>query len=131
MKKNGFSVIELLLIVLLTGFIVIILADLPSSLGLIGGSHYSSLAKDIASSVMENIRSQTYDNLANGVAQISDIRLSSVPSGSGTTTVTDCPNSICKSGEQIKQVTVQINWTEGKNSKNIKLTTFVANGGLK
>lgn len=132
MKKNsGFTLVELLLVVLVIIFLILLAVNLPSSLGLVGNSHFSSLAKDIATQKIEDLRAQTYDNLANGITTPTDSRLSNLPLGSITQTITDCSDPVCTHGEQLKQVNIQVDWTEKNNSKNIQLTTFIAKGGLK
>lgn len=129
--EGGFSLVELILVVLIVGFTVLLINNLPTSIGLIGKSTFSSTAKDIASQSIENERIQTYDNLANGTNAVVDSRLDSIPMGSGTVTIIDCPGNICTNGEQIKEVTAQINWVESGNSKNVQMTTFISKGGLK
>lgn len=132
-SEDGFSIIEILLVVLVVGFIVILITNLPSSIKLIGDSHYSSVANSIASQEIESIRSQTYDNLANETATpFSDSRISSLPSGQGLVTISDCPVTLCTNSEQAKEVSVTVSWIEKPiNAKSVTLTTIVAEGGLK
>lgn len=130
--EAGFSLLEILLAVVIIGFIVLTIANIPSSLQLIGKSHYSSLARDIVSQEVEAVRSQGYDSLANGSTTFTDNRLFSLPSGLGTVTVSDCSASICTTGEQTKQVKVTVSWVENQvGTKNVSVTTLVSEGGLK
>lgn len=129
--EQGASLIELVLAVIIVGFIVFIIISLPNSINLVGKSHYVSLAKDIASQNMESIRAKTYANLADGASPISDSRLADLPSASGTITISACPSSICKNGEQTKEVDIEVNWLEGSVNKKALLSTFVSEGGLK
>lgn len=130
--EAGFSLLEILLAVVIIGFIVLTIANIPSSLQLIGKSRYSSLARDIVSQEIETVRAQGYASLANGTASFTDNRLFSLPNGAGQVVVADCPLTICKSGEQTKQVSVSVTWLENKSgTKNVSVTTLISDGGLK
>lgn len=122
--------IEVVLVIVLVGFMILVVANLPSALGLIGGSKNESLAREIASKTVENIRSQGYDSLANGQSPIQDSRLAQLTGGSAQSLVEDCPVTICSNNEQVKKVTVTINWLEQGQAKSAQVVTFVAKGGL-
>lgn len=128
--EKGFSLVEVVLVVAIAGLIGLMIGNLPSSAKLVGNSRYESIAKEISSKSIEELRSITYDNLANGTTSISDPRLSSLPNGSGEVTVNDCPVEICTENEQSKLVTVEINWTDAGSARNVRLDTLVSKGGL-
>ena len=130
-NQRGFSLIELVFVVLIAGFIVLLVSNLPNSIGLIGQGKFASIAKDIASQEIEDARSQGYDNLADGTIQVSDYRLSSLPSGQVSRDVSDCPSSVCKNGELMKQVTATVNWQDSGKPKSVQITTLISKGGLK
>lgn len=130
MDQKGFSLIEVMLVVVLVGFMVLIMANLPSALGLIGGSKHESLARDIASKKIEEVRNQGYDNLANGQSAIQDSRLIELIGGSAQSLIEDCPLTVCSNNEQIKKVTVTVSWLEQGQPKSVTIATFVAKGGL-
>ncbi len=130
MNTKGFSLMEVVVVVMIAGFIVIILAQLPNSLGLIGNSKHESLAKQIAAKKIEDLRSQTYDNLVNGQAVVTDSRFSELPSASGEVLVEDCPATICKDNEQTKKITVTINWKDTGKDKKLNVNTLISKGGL-
>lgn len=132
--KNSFgvSIIEIILVVFTVGFITLFVANIPSSLKLVGNSRHESLAKEIALKNVEDLRTSGYDNLANGTSTISDSRISSLPGGSGQIIIDDCPaQAICQNGEQVKRAKVEVNWTDSGNSKNIQITTLISKGGLR
>lgn len=137
MKKNGFSIIELILIVVIVGFLSLLLLNLPSSISLIGDSNNTSIAKDIASTKLENLRSQGFANLALASDEpFSDSRLTSLYLGAASYTVEDCQPGVCTTQElnnsiEIKQVTIKVTWKEKDTNKEVKLSTLVAEGGLK
>lgn len=132
-NQQGFSLIEVVLVIMLIGFLILIISNLPSSFRLIGKSKNESLAREIAVSEIENQRAKTYINLANTsnpLPQISDSRISQLPQGNGTIEIKDCPNTICQRSEQTKQVIVTVNWIQDTQVKTVQLTTLISNGGL-
>ncbi len=130
-SQRGFSLIEVLLVVIIIGFITFLILGLPSSIGLIGTSKNSSLANDIALGEVERLRLISYDNLANGSNNFSDGRMLSLPQGAGNYIVEDCPTSICSHAEQTKKVTVAVSWKDKDQTKTISVVTFMSQGGLK
>lgn len=130
-SNSGFSLVEILLVVLIVGFIALLLGNIPSSLKLTGNSNHQSLAKQIATEQMDNLRLKTYANLANGTTNISDPRLSSLLASTGTITIADCAPPTCLSNEKAKTVNVYISWNEGSKNTNIQFDTLISEGGLK
>lgn len=132
-KEKGFLLVEIILIIMIVGFIVSLINLLPSSIGLIGTSKNETLAKDVAQTKIEDLRALTYVNLANTASPaptVTDPRLASIPEGSGTYIVEDCIPPTCN-GEEIRKVTVTVSWVDSGNKfKNIQLSTFIAKGGL-
>lgn len=128
--KNGFSLVEILLVIAGIGFLIILMAALPNSVNLITHSKYQSLAREIAAKQIETVREQSYANLALGTEELSDQRINLLPAGSGVKAVEDCDPAICTQSELVKKVTVSINWIQEGSTKQIKLVTFVSDGGL-
>ena len=129
-SAKGFNLIEIVLAIAVAGAIFLVIANLPSSINLIGKSKNESIAKDVAAQTIENLRGQTYVNLANGSTTITDGRISSLPGGSGTTVIEDCPTSSCPGGSEVKKVTVTVSWTQNNEPKSVILTTLISDGGL-
>lgn len=130
-NQRGFSLVEILLIVLVVGFIALLLLNIPSSIRLTGTSKNYSLAKEIASKRMEELRSMGYQSLANGTSNFSDSRLTKMSSATATVIIEDCPVDICPNNEPIKKVKVTINWKETNIPRSIEMNTLIADGGLK
>lgn len=128
--KQGFSLIEILLIVVLVGIIVILLANLPNTMLLVNKSNHLSLAQEIATKQVEDERGINYANLVNGSTSINDSRISQLPFGAGTALVEDCPTQICTNGEHVKQITVTLTWKDNQKTQNISLKTFIGEGGI-
>lgn len=129
-KEQGFSLIESLLVVVVIASAVFLISNIPNALGLIGKSNHTSLAREIAVKQIEDKRSLSYENLVNDSSPISDSRISLLPEGSGSVVVSDCPASICTSGEAVKQVLVTINWKDLSKDQELKLTTMIGEGGI-
>lgn len=129
-SDNGVSLIELLLVIVIIATCVILLANLPNALGLVTKSKHVSLAREIAAKQIEDKRSISYANLVNDSSSINDARMSSLPSGAGSVTVSDCDSSVCSLAEHIKKVTVTINWRDGSKDQTINLTTLIGEGGI-
>lgn len=130
---KGFSLVEILLVIAGIGFLVILMAALPNSVNLITHSRYQSLAREIATKQIETVREQSYANLALGtqnITNLTDPRIKLLPGGNGVKEVEDCDPGICKQAELVKKVTVSVNWTQEGSSKQVKLVTFVSDGGL-
>lgn len=129
--QSGFTLVEVVLALMIVVFVVMMIVNLPPSLGLIGKSKQEGLAKDIASTKLENLRSQGFDSLANGTSPLTDTRLSSLPEGSGEVIVEDCPETVCTNGEIAKKVGTKVEWKHSSGVKSIELTTIISKGGLK
>ena len=130
--SSGFSLVEVLLVMMVVIFIALLIANLPPTIRLSGNSAHESLAKEIASQQIEILRGKTYGNLSgNGTTAISDTRVSQLPGGAGTVTIADCPAAICTNDEPLKQITVTVSWLETKNTTSIKLDTLIGQGGIK
>jgi type II secretory pathway pseudopilin PulG len=129
-SEKGFSFIEIILTVVLVGFLVYLLSSIPSSIKLIGNSQHNSVAKEIIHKKIENLRLQGYDNLSNGVTELSDPRIASLPSGSATVDIRDCPATICTNNELIKQATVTVAWKDANSTNSAQVQTLIAKYGL-
>ncbi len=121
---------ELLLVIALVGFLALIIGNLPNSLTLIGKAGHQSLAREIASKKIEDLRSMQYINLANGENPLIDYRINQIPSGAGTYLIEDCDPLVCTNGEHTKEVVVTVSWKEGSKAQQIKLETLISEGGI-
>ncbi len=132
--SKGFSLIELLLVIIIVGTSVFLLANLPNALNLVTKSNHISLAREIAAKQIEDKRSLSYANLVSDNSSITDSRFSLLPSGSGTVVVADCDpvanQQFCPNSEHIKIVTVIVNWKDNNKSQTISLNTFIGEGGI-
>lgn len=132
-SSKGFSLIEVMLFLMIVGFIILLVVNIPNSIGLIGTTRRINLAKEVVNQKIEALRLSGFENLpGNGISTFSDGRLSTLPSSTGEVSVEDCPSSICTNGEtNIKQVKVSVKWKEDRNDKNLSVTTLISEGGIK
>lgn len=130
LNQKGFSLAELVIMILLLGVMVFLLANIPNALNLVSKSKHISLAREIASKQIEDKRSLSYGSLVNDSSPISDPRMSLLPLSSGTVDVDDCDAQICTNDEHIKQVTVTINWKDNNKNQTVVLKTLIGEGGL-
>lgn len=119
------------MVIFITGIIVYVIANIPQAIRLITGSQSETKVREVAAKKIEDIRLSGFDNLANGTTAISDPRLNSLQSVSASTVVADCSVAVCANGEEAKQVTVTISWSEQNNPKIFQLVTLVAKDGLR
>jgi prepilin-type N-terminal cleavage/methylation domain-containing protein len=136
LKNNkGFSLLEMIFVIVIAGAIILVIANIPNSIGLIGKSKHETIAKDIAIQKIEELRSITYTNLPLGPQTIVDTRISQLPGGSGSFNVENCPVEICTTDTEsnftkTKKVTVTLTWREPQEQKSVEITTLISEGGL-
>jgi prepilin-type N-terminal cleavage/methylation domain-containing protein len=129
--NRGFSLIELLLVILVAGMVLVTLTNLTPVFNLLQNSSRENIARQIVSKRIEDIRTQGYDNLANGTNTFTDTRLTQLPQANAATTIEDCPTDICIHSEPIKKVTIQVDWVENDKSQSFSITTLVSKGGIR
>lgn len=129
-NNKGVSLIELLLVIALVGFLVLLVGNLPNSITLIGKANHQSIALKIASKAIEDKRGVKYTNLANGTSALSDSRLNNLPNGTGHVSVEDCGITLCPQGEAAKKITAKVTWKESGKNQEVSLQTLVSEGGL-
>lgn len=132
-KTSGFSLVELLLVVVAVGILVALMGSIPNSVGLITRSKHQSLAREIALKQIEDKRAITYANLTNTSPTgdpFSDSRLNLLPSGAGKITIKDCDPVLCTNSEELKEINIEVTWTEAGKLQIIKIQSMIAKGGL-
>lgn len=131
MNEKGISLVESLLASAMVGILVILLANLPNAFNLMNKSKHLSIAREIAAKAVEDKRSLGYSNLVNDTENITDLRILELPSGKGTTAIETCPAEICTSGENLKQITVTVNWQDNNKSQSAVIKTFIGETGIR
>ena len=132
--SKGFSLPELLLVISAVGFLVLLLGSIPNSINLIGRSRHQSIAREIIAKAIEDKRASAYINLSLGETSINDQRINLLPDGTGKILVEDCNPvnnpAICPNSENVKLITVTVNWKAAGKNQEAKVKTIFAEGGL-
>ncbi len=131
LTQKGFSLVELLLVVLVAGIILMVLSNLTPTFNLLKTSSQENTSRQIVAKKIEDIRSEGYDSLANGSSSFSDNLLNQLPQSSALTIIEDCPANICLNNEPIKKVTIEISWNENNKPQKFSATTLISKGGLR
>ncbi len=129
-NQKGMTVLEVILIVLIIGFMALLINNLPGAVKVISISHHSSIAKDIADKEIELLRRQPYSNLVNGTNSFTDPNLDQLPSSTASDTISDCSSSICTNSESVKEAQVIVSWNEEGTTKSVEIDTLITDGGL-
>lgn len=142
-KERGASLVEILLVITMIGIIVALIANIPNALMLINKSKQLSLAREIAVKQIEDKRTINYDNLSLGSSLIDDNRLSLLPQGSGKVEVglkneetedpddwIPCSSTTCPSAEDVKEITVIVDWVFNNKPQSVSLKTIISKGGI-
>lgn len=130
LNKKGASLIEILLVIVTLSAVAFLISNIPNSFNLVNKSKNMSIAREIATKVIEDTRSTLYSNITNGTTSISDSRINLLPSASGTILIEDCPESVCGSSLPVKQIRVTLNWKEAGKDAKVSLITLISQGGL-
>lgn len=131
LSQTGSSIVEILLVALVAGVIIVLLANLTPAANILNNSRRENIARQIVAKKIEDVRSQGYEALANGLNTFSDPRLTQLTQGSASTNIQDCPPTICTKGELIKQIDISVNWIENNTPKSFSISTLIAKGGLR
>lgn len=121
MRTRGFSLIE----IVITVFIIVLMFSV-AAVALISAKGTSdealqNIALRIASTKLEALRAGGYDALpADGT--FADAQLALLPSAEASTTASDY-------ADEVKEVSVSIEWQEPSGPRSLSLTTLVAQTG--
>ena len=129
-KQSGVSLVEILLVIAVIGFLGLLIGNLPNSIGLIGKAKRVSLAREIASAKIESLRQTGFVNLSLGESAISDSRLTALPESFGKALIEDCDSLVCTQAESAKQITVTVSWKDLGKDQEVKIKTLISEGGL-
>lgn len=129
-SQSGVSLIESLLVVVVVAAIVLLMVNLPNAMTLVSKSRHLSLTREIVAKQIEDKRATSYINLVNDTTAINDSRIALLPNGSGQVVVENCDPQICTNSENIKQITVTINWKENNKPQTVSFKTLIGEGGL-
>lgn len=118
------------MVIVAVSILIILIASFPNSINLVSKSQHQSLAREIATKQIEDLRSLSYVNLTLGEMQILDSRIALLPSGGGQILVESCDPSICTNDENTKVVSVSVFWKDSNQDQEVKISTLISEGGL-
>lgn len=126
--RQGFSLIEILLAVLIIIAILIVFFTTASTYVSSRGTNLQSVASKIASCDIEKLRNTNFTLLTNGTVNVPDPcddDIPKLPQGAATRTLVDYSGN-----PKIKLATIQVTWIENAANKNIKMETLIYENGL-
>jgi prepilin-type N-terminal cleavage/methylation domain-containing protein len=123
-SSKGFTLLEMVFSIAIVAVILVMLGALVQTLPLIALAKNKDLALKIARNEIESLRAGGYGNLPSS-GSFSNSLLSSLPSGTGTRTITVY-------NAETKEVLVSVSWVEqGVTTHSVSLTTLITDiGGL-
>lgn len=129
--SKGFSLVEVLIALFITGSIVLVIANIPQVITLVKGSQSESKVREVVAKEIEDMRLSGYYSLSNGTKALNDAKLNSLTNVSGVVLIENCPVDLCTEGELAKKVTITVTWKENTEPKRFSITTLIAKGGLR
>lgn len=127
-KSKGFTLVEVLLFLLVVLVLTTILLTAAASLVKTRGVHLDSIASQIASCEIEELRKIAFVSLptTGNIGPPCDADLAKLPPpATAERTVVDF-----QTDPDIKQITIAVNWTESGITQEIKMETLISKYGL-
>lgn len=131
-RSQGFALIDVLIAIGLMGVAAIIVGSIYPGVKLSRVSRGNLIAGSIAQAKMSELRATPFASLdVESDVSFGDADLSALRDGEAAYTVElfDADND-ANVDDDIKKITVSVNWTEGGLEKNINLTSLSAETGL-
>lgn len=123
-NTGGFSLIETVLSMFVILAIISVLFTVSATYKTSRKSNLQGVATEIAARQIETLRNTAYDSLP-GSGSFNDSSLSKLPSGTANQTIT-----AYQSSTDVKQVAIQIMWTEGGIQKTLNMDTLIYRNGI-
>jgi prepilin-type N-terminal cleavage/methylation domain-containing protein len=119
---NGFTLIEAMVAILLTGLLALIFAAaFPTGQAIIQKGELVSIATDIAQEKMEELRKAGYNSLTFGTQTF---QVSQLPNGQGKITISPYPTS---TSPNLAKVDIEISWQGAKTtSGKVKISSLIS-----
>lgn len=126
MKKNGFTLTEIVIAIGLLGFIFLFYNTMTQTIAFTNRGRFDDIGLSIAVEQLETYRSLDFNLLEAGTTAIVDSDLSLLPSGAGEVTISDY--EYADSG--IKQIDVVVTWVNHGSARDVTLNSLVTTGGI-
>lgn len=127
-KNQGNSLIEVLVAITVIGIgLLSVYAIFTLNLRATTRANHMSTAYQLMNKKMEEVRSTEFNSLAVGTTTQT---ITSLPSGSQTTTIATYTPQGGSPDANLKKVTVQVSWQERQANQQVAESTLVTPGGI-
>jgi len=132
-KEEGFTLIEVLVtMAILSGVLTALLSCFIYGLNIISRMKQTAVATQIIQEQLEDIRDMTYDDVVNlGTSTFDNARLDQLGTWSGCEEASGGIVVESSEGDDIKKVTVTVQWTYRGREQREDLVTFKTKEGIK
>lgn len=125
-SSQGFTLIEIIVVIGLMALVFYFYNSLIQTVGFTNRGRFDDIGLSVAVEQLEIYRATEINLLPDTTQNISDPNLNLLPNGNGAVTITDYGSE--DSG--IKQIVVQVNWTDKGNPRDVTLTSLLTSGGV-
>ena len=123
--NSGFTIIELIISIVVFGFVAAGLAEVFTSVTDVQrNANYLQLATTAAQTEVESLRNNNYDQLPNGTISFTSQLPSNLPQPSSGTVIISSPLT------DIKRVDVTVSYNQDGLTENIELSSFIGIIGI-
>ncbi len=130
-KEEGFTLIEVLItMMILSGVMTALLSCFIYGLNIISRMKQTAVATQIIQEQLEDIRDKTYDEVVSLGTSFSNSRIDQLSSWSGCEDATGGVAVESSQGDDIKKITVTVQWTYRGRAQREDLVTFITREGI-
>ncbi len=130
-KEEGFTLIEVLVtMVILSGVLTALLSCFIYGLNIISRMKQTAMATQIIQEELEDIRDKTYDEIVSLGTSFENTRLDQLSAQSGCEEASGGVVVESSEGDDIKKITVTVQWTYRGRAQREDLVTFITREGI-
>lgn len=130
-KEEGFTLIEVLVtMVILSGVLTALLSCFIYGLSIISRMKQTAIATQIIQEQLEDIRDKTYDEIVSLGTSFENTRLDQLSTQSGGEEASGGVVVESSEGDDIKKITVTVQWTYRGRAQREDLVTFITREGI-
>lgn len=130
-KEEGFTLIEVLVtMMILSGVLTALLSCFIYGLNIISRMKQTAIATQIIQEQLEDIRDKTYDEIVSLGTSFENTRLDQLSAQSGCEEASGGVAVESSEGDDIKKITVTVQWTYRGRTQREDLVTFITREGI-
>ena len=130
-KEEGFTLIEVLVtMMILSGVLTALLSCFIYGLNVISRMKQTAIATQVIQEQLEDIRDKTYDEVVSLGTSFDNTRLDQLSNTSGCEEASGGLTVEDSEGDDIKKVTVTVQWTYRGRAQREDLVTFITRDGI-